>query len=229
MQITSITLLLSFFPFLCLAQTPDPTLDITGLPAYLRFLPQPAPEPWRKITEKQRFAHFASFTLSPGAGFGALVSAATAQRDNSPKEWGQGWKAYGKRVANNYGGTAIAYTITYATSGLFEEDNRYFRSTKNGLIARLGHVMISPYVAHNYSGGTQFSTSSFVGGVGGAGIPQLWAPSSWQGWNRVGINYSLWYGGLAGVNLVREFFPGMVQRSRLKHGGNTSPSTLPKK
>ena len=229
MKLICISLLLSFFSLLCFAQTSDPTLDTTGLPAYLRLLPPPSPEPWRKITGKQRFENFASFTLSPGAGLASVTSAAFGQALNSPKEWGQGWRPYGKRVASSYGGTAVAYTITYATSALFKEDNRYFRSNKNGFTARLGHAIISPYVAHNNSGGTHFSASSFLGSAAGSAIPLLWSPPSWQGWNRVAVSYSLWYGGLAGVNLVREFLPGLIHKARLKHDSKTMPSSSPKK
>lgn len=229
MKLARISLLLSVVPLLCSAQTSDPTLDTTGLPSYLRLLPQPAPEPWRKITEKQRLENFASFALSPGAGLASLTSAALSQALNSPKEWGQGWRPYGKRVASSYGGTATSYTITYATSALFKEDNRYFRSNKNGSSSRLGHVIISPYVARNNAGGTHFSASSFLGSAAGSAIPLLWSPPSGQGWSQVALNYSFWYAGVAGINFVREFLPDMIRSQRLKHDKKSLPPAPPKK
>jgi len=219
--------------FLCSGQTKsvaDPTLDSAGLPAYLKVLARPAAEPWRKISEKQRFDLYASLNFSPYAGLSSLASAAISQAIDSPHEWGQGWGPYGVRAASSYGSSFVAYTITYGTSAIFRDDNRYFRSNRETFRARLGYVIISPYLAHSDPGKTRFSTSSFLGGAGGAGIPLLWSPASWQGWNNVAVNYAIWYGGLAGVNLVREFYPSLV-RHHLKKAQRSSSSinsALPK-
>ncbi len=204
---------------ICSAQivaVPDPTLDSTGLPAYLKLIPQPTPEPWVKITPKQRFDQYAGLTFSPFASIGAMTGGAISQAINSPKEWGQGWSAYRLRVASSYGSSFIAYTIMYGSSAVLKEDNRYFRSKRSGFGARLGNVIASPYVAHSDAGQSRFSTSSFLGGVGGASIPLLWSPRTWQGWNNVAVNYGIWYGVLAGVNLVREFYPSLVRHHREK-------------
>src|SRR5437867_5596257 len=138
------------------AALPDPTLDSTGLPAYLKLLAQPAAEPWRRITEQERFGHYASLTFSPYAGLSAMFGGAISQELDSPHEWGQGWGPYGIRVASSYGGTFVANTITYGASAVFRDVNRYFRSGKDGFEARLAHVMISPYVAHNNAGRPRF-------------------------------------------------------------------------
>jgi len=198
---------------ICSAQTAgpaDPTLDASGLPAYLKLLAKPAPEPWRKITEEKRFDHFAFLSFSAYAGLSALFGGAIGQGLDSPHEWGQGWGPYGVRVASSYGSNFVANTTTYGTSAVFREDNRYFRSGRDRFGARLAHVIVSPYAAHNNAGHYRFSASSFLGGAAGSTIPLMWSPASWQGWNNVAINYSLWYGTLAGINFVREFYPNIV-------------------
>lgn len=188
----------------------DPTLDNTGLPFYVRLIPEPVAEPWKKITPKERFDLYTSYTFSPYAALYALAGGAIDQGINSPKEWGQGWEAFGKRTASSWGSAFVGNTISYGLSAAFRDDNRYVRSRKDGFGGRLGSVLISPYVAHNDSGGARFSSSSFLGGAGQATIPLLWSPPSWQGWNNVGINYLVWYGETAGLNLVREFYPSVV-------------------
>src|SRR6266849_1902600 len=185
------------------APTTDPTLDSTGLPVYLKLLPQPAAEPWRKITEKDRFNFYASMTFSPLAGLSAAVGGAISQGIDSPHEWGQGWGPYDTRVASSYGSTIVGNTITYAASALFRDDTRYFRSHKNGFKARLGAAAVSPYVAHNSAGRQRFSASSFLGGVGQSTLQLEWSPPSWQGWGNVGVNYLIWYGETVGINFVR--------------------------
>ena len=204
---------------MCSAQTADltdPTLDSSGLPAYVKLLAQPAAEPWRQLTETERFANYSSLTFGPYAGLSSVFGAAISQALDRPHEWGQGGGGYRLRVASSYGSTLVANTIAYGASTLFRDDNRYFRSNKDRFRARLAHVLVSPYQAHDNAGLARFSASSFLGGVGGAAIPLAWSPASWQGWNNVGVNYAIWYGGLAGINLVREFYPSLVRHYKSK-------------
>lgn len=227
--------LLGLGALICSGQTPvattapvvDPTLDNAGLPFYVKLIPEPVAEPWRKITPKERFDLYASYTFSPYAAVFAGMGGAIDQGINSPKEWGQGWGAFGKRTASSWGSALVGNTITYGLSAAFRDDNRYVRSHKDGFGGRLESVLISPYVAHNNSGETRFSTSSFLGGAGQAGIPLLWSPPSWQGWNNVAVNYAVWYGYTAGLNFFREFYPSVVgyyKRKQASHGTAKSSS-----
>ena len=184
-------------------------------------------EPWQKITPKERFDLYASYTFSPYAALTSLAGGAISQGINSPKEWGQGWGAFGKRTASSYGSTLVGNTITYGFSAVFRDDNRYVRSHKDSFGGRLGSVLISPYVARNDSGGTRFSTSSFLGGAGQSTIQLLWSPPSWQGWNNVGINYLIWYGETAGLISPREFYPSIVgfyKRKQASHSTTKTPT-----
>ena len=219
MKTSYLTGLLLSGAVICSAQTAalrDPTLDSTGLPGYMKFLAQPAAEPWRKITETERFGLYATLTFGPTAGLASLSGGAISQALDRPQEWGQGAGGYGLRVASSYGSSFIAHTITYGTSVLFRDDNRYFRSNKDGFTARLAHVLVSPYEAHDNAGRPRFSTSAFLGGAGGSAIPLAWSPASWQGWDSVAVNYAVWYGAVAGINLVREFYPSLVRHYKSK-------------
>jgi len=234
MKRLNLLVLLGLSAYLCSGQTTpagqaaplvDPTLDNKGLPFYVKLIPEPAPDPFRKITAKQRFDLYAELTFSPFAGIFGALGGAIDQGTNSPAEWGQGWGAFGKRTASSYGAAFVGNTITYGLSAAFRDDNRYFRSHKDGFKGRLGSVLISPYVAHNNSGGTRFSSSSFLGGAGQAGIPLLWSPPSWQGWNNVMINYAVWYGYSAGINFFREFYPSVVAYYKRKQASHAAAKT----
>ena len=205
----------------------DPTLDPAGVPWIIRQLPQPAPEPWQKITPKQRWILYQQTSFSPTALLGAATGAAFSQWLDSPHEWGQGAEGYGRRLASSYGATIINGTIQYATSALFHEDNRYFRSSAKSFGGRFGSVVISPFVARNDQGGKRFSMSSFLGGAGQSVIPLAWSPPSWQGGGEIAINAAIWYGQTAGFNLVREFYPSVAAHFRAK--GQTNPGAGPKK
>lgn len=206
------------------AEIADPTLDATGLPAYLKLFPQPTPEPWHKITAKERLDTYVAYTYSPLAAFSSAFGAAISQGINSPHEWGQGWGPYGLRVASSYGSTVVGNTITYGASILFRDDNRYVRSNESRFAGRLRAVLVSPYIAHNSAGRRRFSMSSFLGGVGQATIPLEWSPRSWQGWNNIGVNYLIWYSEVAGINLASELYPSIVHYYKNKRQNKTSAS-----
>lgn len=209
---------------ICSAQTvpiADPTLDTTGLPGYLKLLPRPTAEPWHKITEKERLNYYVSFTFSPLAVFSAAFGGAMSQGIDSPHEWGQGWGPFGTRVASSYGSFMVGNTITYGASVLFRDDNRYVRSNNPKIKARLAGVLLSPYVAHSNDGQRRFSTSSFLGGVGQAGLPLEWSPRSWQGFKNVGVSYLIWYGETAGINFAREFYTSVLRHSKNKSRNKT--------
>lgn len=201
----------------CCAQTAapsDPTLDPAGVPWVVKQLPQPAAEPWQKITPKQRWTLYQQTTFSGTALLGAATGAAFSQWLDSPTEWGQGAEGYGRRVASSYGATIINGTIQYATAALFHDDNRYYRSNASSFGGRFGNVVISPFVARNDHGGKRFSASSFLGGAGQSTIPLAWSPPSWQGGAEIAINAAIWYGQTAGFNLVREFYPSIAAHFR---------------
>ena len=226
MRIPLKLLLMAVAAFLAAAQTTppaDPTLDTQGLPAYVRLIPTPEPEPWLRITEKERLHDYARLTFGPTAAFGATFGAAISQAKDSPHEWGQGGKGYGTRVASSYGGQLVGNTIEYATSALLREDNRYFRSQRTTFKGRMGYILASPFMTNTGPGHRRISASAFLGATGSATIPLAWSPSSWQGWDSVGINFLIFYGQRAGLNFAREFMPSVVRHFR----GRGKPTALP--
>jgi hypothetical protein len=215
-------------PLLCGGQDKQfssPAEDTERLPLALRLLPKPEPGPWSRITPRQRWDGYAALTFSPFAVVGAASGAAISQAINSPEEWGQGWGAYGIRVTSSYGATLVGNTVTFGAAALFHDDNRYFQSRSKRFLGRLGHVIASPYLARSDTGRRRFSTSMFMGSAAYSGVQLAWSPGSWQGWDDVGINYLIWYGQAAGVNLVKEFYPSMARHFRLKQNQKTKGQT----
>jgi hypothetical protein len=200
----------------------DPVAETHGLPAYVRLLPKPEREPWRHITPKERFQDYVGVTFSPVAALGVAAAGAVSQWDDSPKEWGQGWGAYGIRVASSYGSTLISNTVVYGASAALHEDTRYFRSTSDKFVGRLGHVIISPYVARSDNGHTRFSGAQFLGSASYSATQLAWTPGSFQGWDNIGFNYLIWYGKTAGVNFAKELYPSIARYYRNKRANRTS-------
>jgi hypothetical protein len=214
--------------FSATAQTPqpaDPTLNTSGLPAYVRLIPTPRPEPWTPITGKERFQDYARLAFGPTAAFGATFGAAISQAKDSPHEWGQGWKGYGTRVASSYGGQLVGNTIEYAASAAFREDNRYFRSQRTTFKGRLGYVLASPFMTNTGPGQRRISASALLGATGSATIPLAWSPASWQGWDSVGMNFLIFYSQRAGLNFARELMPSIARHFRHRKQPAASPTS----
>jgi len=188
----------------------------------VRLLPKPAVEPWKPITPKERFRDYTRLTFSPAAALGAVAGGALSQAVNSPGEWGQGWGAYGIRVTSSYGSTLISNTVIYGASAMLHEDTRYFRSTSEKFSGRLGHVIISPYIARTDDGRTRFSGAQFLGSASYSAVQLAWTPDSFQGWDNVAFNYLIWYGKTAGINFAKELYPSIARYYRNKRAKRTA-------
>ncbi|MBZ5675429.1 MAG: hypothetical protein LAP61_14410 [Acidobacteriia bacterium] len=164
------------------------------------------------LTEQRRFHLYLVATAGPVPILAEAAGAGIGQWENSPKEWGQGWGAYGERFGSNLAYNGVRQTITYGTSILFHEDNRYFASHKHGLWARTGYAVLSTFTARNPDGQTTFSISSVTGVVGASAIASLWGPESWKGVGNISRNAGISFGATAGFNLVREFLPDFLHR-----------------
>lgn len=167
-----------------------------------------------ELTETKRFQLYVVSTVGPVPLLGEAVGAGITQWENSPKEWGQGWGAYGERYGSNLAYNAIRETITYGTSIAFHEDNRYFASGKQGIWPRTGYAVLSTVTARHPDGRRTFSVSSVAGVLGASSISSIWGPHSWQGVEGIGKNAGISFAVTAGFNIVREFVSDVLHRPR---------------
>jgi hypothetical protein len=165
-----------------------------------------------KLTEKKRFQLYVVSTAGPIPLFAEAVGAGISQWENSPKEWGQGWEAYGKRYGSNLAYNGVRGTITYGTSIVFREDNRYFASHKHGFWPRTGYAVLSTVTARHPDGNRAFSVSSVTGVIGASAISSIWGPRSWKGIGNISENAGISFAATAGFNIVREFLSDVLRR-----------------
>ena len=164
------------------------------------------------LTEKKRFHLYVVSTAGPVPLLGEAAGAAIGQWENTPKEWGQGWSAYGERYGSNLAYNAVRQTISYGTSVVFHEDNRYFASHKHGFWARTGYAVLSTVTARHPDGRQTFSVSSVTGVIGASAISSIWGPPSWKGMENISGNAGISFASTAGFNIVREFLPDLLRR-----------------
>ena len=165
-----------------------------------------------QLTEKKRFELYAVATVGPVPILAEAAGAGIGQWQNSPKEWGQGWEAYGKRFGSNLAYNGVRQTITYGTSIVFREDNRYFASHKHGFWPRTGYAILSTVTARHPDGSRRFSVSSVAGVFGASAISSIWGPGSFKGLDNIAENAGISFAATAGFNIVREFIGDVLQR-----------------
>ncbi len=173
-----------------------------------------APEEPSQLTEAKRFHLYLLSAGGPIPILGEAIGAGVSQWENSPEEWGQGWNAYGKRFGSNLAYNGIRQTITYGTSVVLHEDNRYFASHKNGFWARTGYAALSTVVAEHPDGRRAFSVSAVSGVIGASALSSIWGPASFKGFGNIAGNAGLSFVTTAGFNIVREFLPDILHRKR---------------
>ena len=180
----------------------------TAVKALRLFEPfQPKP-----LTPKGRFRLYIESTIGPLPIVTQAISAGVFQGLDRPPEWGQGAAGYGKRMADGFAYNAVRTTITYGTSVLFREDNRYFASGRAHTGGRVLFALTSPFRARTDGGKYRFSISTTSGIVGSAVISRTWEPQSWQGAGNISRSIGYGYAGIAGLNLFREFVPDIIRR-----------------
>ncbi len=173
-----------------------------------------APDEPSQMTESKRFHLYLLSAGGPIPILGEAIGAGVSQWENSPKEWGQGWGAYGERFGTNLAYNGIRQTITYGTSAIFHEDNRYFASHKHGFWARTGYAALATVVAEHPDGRRTFSVSAVSGIIGASALSSIYGPPSWKGLGNISENAGLSLITTAGFNIVREFLPDVLHRQR---------------
>ena len=137
---------------------------------------------------------------------GAL--SAIAQARNDPKEWGQGWGAYGKRFGANFADNSIGtYMTTAVFPTFFHEDPRYYQLGKGGFRRRAYHAVERLFVTHTDSGNDHFNYSESIGNAVAAAISNIYhVPADrTASRNATTLAFLIIYDGLS--NGLKEFWP----------------------
>src|SRR5690242_8784510 len=106
----------------------------TSLPRALSFL---SPAENVPQSSADRFNDYVFAMVGPFVIVAEGASAGIQQWRDSPHEWGQGGSGYGKRLGNNMAYNGVRQTISYGLAEALHEDNRYFKSKKQGFGGRL--------------------------------------------------------------------------------------------
>jgi len=146
-------------------------------------------------------------TFDPVEIFRMGLSAGLDQERNYPSEWGQGWDAFGVRMASHFGQHLIREQLEAGVWAIDHEDPRHRRSGLTGVWPRARYAIVHTFVARNDSGGSMPAYSRFIGDYGAGFISREWYPDRFhtvgQGLEAGTISLGL----DVGMNILREFWP----------------------
>lgn len=206
----SLASLLFVLPFALPAQTTGEA-NRTLAPAVPPAVTRPAYTP---ITEGERAEEYVKNLFSPMAILSAGASAGFGQWRERPKEWKEGWDAYGYRAASAFSEHFVRDTLVFGVSSIAHEDTRYFASGETGFGNRLGYALGSTFTARKSDGSRQLSISKLIGFVGASFISRSWQPHSTDSARSAGLNIATSISVNMGFNVAREFVPKLFHTQR---------------
>lgn len=169
---------------------------------------KPAPDPYNTYkfpTNRERFQRYVKDTVGPFRLTRTAFAAGIDQWRDTPEEWEQGMKGYGKRFASSFGRNAIQQTVTYGLDEALDLDSSFQRSNREGVFPRVKHAFLETITSRNKSGKRVLSAPRLAGVYTGAIVQtETWYPErySYKDGLRIGTGTLLTS---FGINLVREF------------------------
>ena len=156
-------------------------------------------------TPRERFNRYVKSAVGPMALLRTGASAGINQWRDSPEEWEQGAKGYGKRFASGLGRNVIQQTVTYGLDMAFDLDTGFQRSKRQGFGARLKDALLYNVTSRTKSGKRVISAPRLVG-VYTAGIvaAETWYPDRYDYKDGLRQGSTTLLTGF-GINVVREF------------------------
>ena len=156
-------------------------------------------------TADERFKRYVKDTVGPWRLLRTGAAAGIQQWRDSPEEWGQGMKGYGKRFASGLGRSAIQQTVTYGLDSALHLDTGFRRSKRDGFFPRLKDALAETVTSRTRSGKRVISAPRLVGVYTGSVIAaETWYPERYsykdglrQGTTTLLTNF--------GINVLREF------------------------
>ncbi len=180
---------------------------------YVTYAEHPAP-----LTTKLKFQLAFRANTDVMTFVGVAFLAAVYQAGDLP-DYGQGWDAYGKRVAAGYADTTTDIFFGGAIlPWMLHQDPRYFYQGTGTTKSRVRHAMLSPFICKGDNGKTQPNYSSMGGDLISGSISNLYYPEANRG---VGLLFQGFFvttgvrmvNGLLQEFVLRKFTPSARQKN----------------
>jgi hypothetical protein len=179
------------------------------------------------LTVGQKFKVVARGSFDPVQIPWYAILAGISQAEDSEPGFGQGWEAYGKRVACYAAdGTIQNFFVGAIMPSIFRQDPRFFPSGKGGFFHRAGYAASRIVITRGDNGNRQFNVSEVLGSAMSSSISTYsYHPESDR---TIGNVASVWVSqmGYDTITLMlKEFWPDI--RRKIKREPKPQPEMQP--
>lgn len=181
------------------------------------------------VHEKYMLSFHQMFDVS--AHIGNLLQSAVSQAANGQPHYGQGWGAFGERLAASEGDQMTSCFFIYGVlPSVLHDDPRYFRRGSGSVASRLWYAASRTVITRKDSGQPTFNVPQTLGQLIQQGISTSYYPA--QDRTAPGV-FTQWGVNLAynsGYNMLREFMPDLGQylaRRKSKKAAQHSQTPAP--
>lgn len=218
---------------------PNPDVDVKNaqnpkrifgiIPNFISTNDTTANEDPLTVHEKYVLSYHQMFDFS--AHVGNLLQSAISQAANGQPHYGQGWGAFGERLAASEGDQITSCLFIYGVlPSALHDDPRYFRRGQGSIGSRIWYAASRTIVTRKDSGEPTFNVPQTLGQLIQQGISTSYYPA--QDRTASGV-FTQWGVNLAynsGYNMLREFMPDLGQylaRRKQKKAAQKAQATAP--
>lgn len=170
-----------------------------------------------QLTFGDRFDLYVKDTYGPMAVMGIGIGAALTQwTTHNPREWGQGFPGYGRRVASGFARNAISHTVALPVAYLDNEDPRRYPSNRHGIWPRVQYAVVHTFVVRNMTGGQMPAYSRVAGIYASAFAANAWYPERSADTHHALVRGSTSMASAVANQVFREFWPDIKKALHFK-------------
>lgn len=130
------------------------------------------------------------------------------------EDWGTGSSAYGRRLGSRYAGHFAGSSVRYAVGAMRGEDPRFYRSGKEGFLARTGFVLSRTFVTKMDDGSLSIAAGRLAGTVTSNTLQSYMRVNNDDPLRRGLSNAGISLGSDVAIRMVREFWPDIKRTFR---------------
>jgi hypothetical protein len=191
---------------------PNESIANTFSPAVKPYLPDmPSPsstDSYVPLTSEERWHNFWNDTLlSPLSYVGALGGAYGQQLSDQPRQWGNGFAGYTKRVGTNLAQFGSQEAIHQGGAALMHTDPRYLNCRCKGGIQRTWYALKMSFLTYKEDGDKIVDVPQLAGAYGGAIISAVPYPSHYSPLAQGVRGGDIQIGANVAINIFKEFSP----------------------
>jgi hypothetical protein len=165
-------------------------------------------QPYTPLSLKEKTYVFMWRNIQPSSFGKSAFTAAIAQWQDQPTEWGQGMEGYGKRYGHRILNRAVETTMGLGVAAALHQDPRYFRLGEGGFRRRTGHALSYVLLTRTDSGGKTFSVWRVSSNYGAQFVSNSWRPVNTTAAAAMARG-TISLGFDAASNVFKEFWPDL--------------------